>query len=321
MTIYTLYWCHRVPTRYAIHGRKLVYTHQSTKITDVDSPLHVLSPATASNMSLLQFTNDTLLFILSLCDLPTLLTLSETSPGLHRLVQNFLLSEWNCKLASLYLPPIRTRQLMRDVNMVVSGSMALRFVLRDYPRNTAWRNNDVDIYCGKSSETAVLQFVTNEHYFPFPPNDNYPHSSYSLPGIERVHHLRHPSGMMMDIIVSSRDNALLPISNFWGTLLQNYIAADHFTIAYPSTTLRQIRYVAPQRDNISNTERCIAKYLQRGFDIRRFIQDTTPLYCPTAIRSFNDTVCLTYALNDHYFPNHDADEQWQLSTTCQCLSH
>jgi len=272
-------------------------------------------------MSLLQLTNNMLLFFFLLCDLLTLLTLSDTSPRLHCLIQQFLLSEWNRELESVHLPPILTRQLMRDVDMVVSGSTALRFILRDFPRNLRWQSNDVDIYCGKSSETAVLQFVSIQRYVHYPAHEDENISPYSLPAIDKVHHLRHPTGIKMDIIVSTTDNSLLPIANFWGTLVQNYIAADHFTIAYPSSTLRQIGYVAPHRDHITSTQRCITKYTLRGFDIRRFIQDPTPLYCPAAIRSFNDSFCLTYALNEHYFPEQGTDQQWQLSSICQCQSH
>ena len=242
-----------------------------------------------------------------------------TSPGAA--VSTFQLSKWNRELALVHLPPICTQQLMCNVDVVVSGSTALCFILRDLPHSLHWWSNDIDIYCGKSSETVVLQFIANHSYFHFPANDDQNLSTYSLPAIDKVHHLHHPTGIKMDIIVSTTNNLLLPIANFWGTLMQNYIAADHFTVAYPSSILWQIRYITPHCDHIISTQHCITKYMQRGFDIRWFIQDPTPLYCPTALCSFNDSFCLTYALNDHYFPQHGTTQHWQLSSICQCQSH
>ena len=127
-------------------------------------------------------------------------------------------------------------------------------------------------------------------------------------------------GFTLDVIVSNSEDPLLPITGFWGTLVQNYIGTDTFAIAYPRTTLRRAGYLAPFRENQENTQKCIRKYQSRGFTISRYILDPSPYYYPAASRSFTDKKTLTFQFDDSV-QTVDSDAPctiWRSTSTCSC---
>ena len=80
------------------------------------------------------------------------------------------------------------------------------------------------------------------------------------PGILAVFSLQHPRQKKIDVVISDTNNALLPITCFWGLIVQNYVAADSFAIAYLHTTLSGIGYIALERAQQTKTLECIEKY-------------------------------------------------------------
>jgi len=294
-----------------------------------------------SYMPLSTLTLDMFLVVFTHNDLHSLLALSQMCTTLCHLVQCFLLAEWNSYLGCSFLPPVETRCLMHKNNIIVSGSTALHFISHNSPSFSSWTSNDIHFYCPKSHATDLLNFIVLHGYTIILELEDYPTkypiyllpsmcshihkklyakhiSPHCLPGISKVIHLKHTSNKALDIIISNSENSLSAITHFWGTLVQNYITADSFTVAYPRTTLYGIAYISPWCVNRGNTPQCKAKYHDHGFDIQHYIAQPNTLYCPQAPRSLQDSQSLAFCFTNNIQPLCHVEEYWQLFPTCVC---
>ena len=272
-------------------------------------------------MRLQHIHQDILLYILSHANMESLLCLAQTSSTLRFLIKKFFLSRWRQELSKYFLPPTETRMWMRYLHIVASGSSALRQVL---PNTTEWQNNDLDFYCPQKNTAPCLEFLFKQGYHvicseePLPPDDSTSPLPYHGPGILAVIPLQHPGQKKIDVVISTNDNALLPIATFWGSVVQNYMAADSFAIAYPRNTLKRIGYIAPDRAHLAKTVRCVQKYHTRGFTILEYDTVIHQGYCPAQLRSFDDEHTLRFSFTD---PPHYYEPQfhyWRLKLRCPC---
>ena len=309
------------------HGRCLPFSKQWRVVEEISNTFKGIRPLIAwfiITTSLEHLNHDILLYVLSYADTESLLSLAQLLSTLRCLIKRFFLSCWREELSTFFLPPTETRMWMRHLNIVVSGSSALCQVL---PNTMQWQNSDLDIYCPQKNAVPCLEYLFKQGYDVIwseelsPPNDPFPYLPYHGPGIFAVIRLQHPGQKKINVIISITDNALLPITSFWGSIVQNYIAADSFTIAYPHTTLNGIGYIAPERAQLTKTLECVEKYHARGFIILQYDCINHHPYCPAHLRSFDDHCTLRFSFTEHlnYFRQHL--HYWRLNLHCHCETY
>jgi len=283
-------------------------------------------------MSLATLDAHVVLSVLGHCDMTSVLSFARVSHTFRVLVQCFFRAQFYHTLYPYFPDVTSTIKLMHHLNVVISGSTALQFVIREQSSN--WSANDIDLYCPKSNAQNFIRFLESQGYFDIlrqPPHID--HSDWPrddlwcyqrfyndmVCAIDRVVRMQNLHGFTLDVVVSNTEDPLLPITSFWGTLLQNYISTDTFAIAYPRATLRRAGYLAPFRENQENTQKCIQKYQGRGFTINRYVLDPSPYYCPAASRSFADKKTLTFRFDDSVTQIVDAPQTiWRSVSTCSC---
>ncbi|KAI0054479.1 hypothetical protein BV25DRAFT_1817004 [Artomyces pyxidatus] len=229
---------------------------------------------------------------------------------LRRLVHAHIESNWNQTLS----PYVKSAEDFRDLSLV-SGSTVLYFVLRGTPYRDDWNANDLDVYCPLSTAASVVDYlVQREECTVARSVVNRDRSmeifrEYSNGALASVTTLRTRDNKKIDVIASTRNSPLLPITYFWGTLIANYISADTLCITYPQLTLDGVSAINPLRTPSSRAERCIKKYEERGFIIVDFSQingvqhapwKPAPFHCPQTYRTFQDAGCLIF----RFCPDH-----------------
>jgi hypothetical protein len=133
--------------------------------------------------------------------------------------------------------PKAFRKLMRKLGAVISGSTALSIVLGSH-----WQDQDLDIYIRKGSANPILRFLFGEGYKVrrlWSPDSDYPNaigSQYIRRIIKLTRRLQDGTQRNVDIVESSTDSAIQPITRFHSTAVMNYISADSIMVMYPKLT-------------------------------------------------------------------------------------
>ncbi|GJE85264.1 hypothetical protein PsYK624_013430 [Phanerochaete sordida] len=231
-------------------------------------------------------------------DLETLLALMATCKYTRYIVCEQLRRSWHTFLLPRFDRPDIVIEAMRNTGTVVSGSAALKWLLR----TTQWENGDVDFYCPFDTFPSFVRTLLN------------------LPGVallanitpdnwDNMYPLRHgfcnyvvlaSKTWKIDILRSITISPTHPLPYFHSTPVMNFVGADSFCVAYPRLTLRNravLRSYALRDKDIT----AVAKYMGRGFDYRdtaaRWLDTHTnpslALYCSQSERSFGDAACLT----------------------------
>ena len=172
-----------------------------------------------------------------------------------------------------------------------------------------------------------LEFLFNQGYNIIyseetsPPDNHVRSLPYHGPGIFVVIRLQHPAQKKINVIISTTDIALLLIASFWGSIVQNYVTADSFAIAYPHTTLNGIGYIALECAQLLKTLECVKKYHACGFTILEYNPILHHPYCPAHLHSFNDPCTLQFSFTEHlnYFRPHL--HYWRLNICCHCKKY
>ncbi|KAI0056642.1 hypothetical protein BV25DRAFT_1786274, partial [Artomyces pyxidatus] len=236
-----------------------------------------------------------------------LTSLRQTSQQWHALVSFFLRVYWNAMLKKYVSKPGRFRNILRRARAVVSGSTVLQFILRQTDL-VDWEAQDLDIYCPSTTGSSVVNhLMVVEGYILAPlaadetETGDVVWDTHKYNGaIRHVTALLTPSGRRVDVITAIRNSPTEPMTQFWTTLVCNYMSADSVCITYPRTTFEGVGYINPLRANEARVRSCMTKYSSRGFDCQRFDEndaqhtDTDPLpaHCPATLRSFQDAHCL-----------------------------
>ncbi|KZT18751.1 hypothetical protein NEOLEDRAFT_1020676, partial [Neolentinus lepideus HHB14362 ss-1] len=154
---------------------------------------------------------------------------------------------------------------------IVSGSMALATVLRAPFLQNNWPPRDLDLYVS-SSHFATLQACLLTGEFGFQLVNIHTCYPYPLgPNIAAISTLSHLTrDVKVDIIVSNDDNnGILPVFQFYGTQVMNWIAADGLFMAYPKLTFARHALFNPVTRILHTSEAhkaVLLKYQDRGFD-------------------------------------------------------
>lgn len=111
----------------------------------------------------------------------------------------------------------------------------------------------------------------------------------------------------IDVIPSTNDCSLFPISHFWATHLMNFLSADSYCVAYPELTFAHRSVLSPfqlvqHRFPSEYIAGLVAKYQARGFDfrVRPYAWEeqrerttcTNNSSCPRIHRFFGDRFCV-----------------------------
>ncbi|OSC99120.1 hypothetical protein PYCCODRAFT_1373636 [Trametes coccinea BRFM310] len=191
------------------------------------------------------------------------------------------------------------RAVLRATGCVLSGSAALNVL--DHQRPGSWVPSDLDVYAPYGKATRFASYLIAHEGYTL--EDTFSSSSYGdSTGF---------SASSIDIIQSMTLSSLHPLPYFWATHVMNFLSADSFCVAYPTTTLCGRGILNPValldgRYPHQRTLQVLAKYGNRGYDFRlqeiAWAQSTTAECdegetCPMTIRFFGDQHCLIGSLN------------------------
>lgn len=80
-----------------------------------------------------------------------LIIISTISPGIKDMIGNYLRMKWHEALGKFVDSPTGFCDVLRQTHSVVSGSLALHYIM-DGP--TSWSASDCDIYCPKGAKST-----------------------------------------------------------------------------------------------------------------------------------------------------------------------
>ena len=238
-----------------------------------------------------------------LTTLNALLTKEDWAP----IVRSELQSTFADLLSTVCADPESFRKMMKDTGSVISGSMALHYVLRQ-PK--AWAPGDMDLITPKGRFQDVLDYVktlpgaTTTLDITGKDNENYPMHQV---GFTRVVKVSTAQGNI-DVIQSKTESAFYPIPFYWGTHVMNALTWEACIVAYPSLTFNHLAYVRSRPEHPS-TANAMKKYVARGFTIlfegRREVEvlrvagyTSCGTTCANLTRYFGDSDCLTMSIGE-----------------------
>ncbi|KAH7905426.1 hypothetical protein BJ138DRAFT_1017720 [Hygrophoropsis aurantiaca] len=268
----------------------------------------------------------------SIEDLFSTLSLSElqmnmaTQPNLRERVHRFLRFRRDEAVQRFFTNVDGFWAMLTEVEGVISGSSALRFVL---PRwTTGWNPKDLDIYIPCERKSPVVAFLTTQGYDIISASaDSY--GELEEQAISQIIHMRNVE-KCIDIIESCSDSSIAPILRFHSTPVMNFFTADACFSAYPNLTTHYSAMInggclAGHRDRLV---RCWKKYEERGYrydDVsRRTVTQEWGLAvgvfgsalsgqrhfcredfdCPHTIRATDDAGCLRVFFGEEVDENH-----------------
>lgn len=242
-----------------------------------------------------------------------LMILSKLCPEVKTIVDRYIEAGFLTVLHTFVLSPTDLLDCMDETGSVVSGSVALWFVLGG---STGWIPNNLDIYCPSYTTCTLVKFLQEQEGYAenagSQRTDTHDYSTLPSidPSIYSITRLVHSKGRRIDIIESLSPSALHPIVSGWTTLLPNYVSARTLCIPYPYHVLARTGCFAQSQENPSYTYQIIEKYVSRGFAMLEYQSGLTPgvaraypdapqdcaqnPYCPHHLRSFGDKWCLQY---------------------------
>ncbi|KAI0351825.1 hypothetical protein OH77DRAFT_1562849 [Trametes cingulata] len=164
---------------------------------------------------------------------PALQSYAEVSPTTARWVATHLDEQLNTALTDYVYDPIAFRSALRLTQSVISGSFALWFLLHGQER--CFKPADLNIYVPcKYGRRFADYLITAEGY------KLCKTQAALYAGFRRVAHstvlVLQRASTRIDVVVSSNDSALYPLSHFWASHLMNYISSDSYCVAYPDLT-------------------------------------------------------------------------------------
>lgn len=263
--------------------------------------MQVVSPISGCSM-------DTFHQILDESALPWLMVLQGTSQTMRGHIQVHLHHRLLAVLTPFGIPIKDLFRILHRSNTVISGSLALHYMLPASART--WTPSDMDLYTnsdGFSKIKALLimngydlveEFTGAQRPRPY----GAPPVTYEIGwGIKHIVKMR-KGGHSVDIIISRTASPLLPIFYFHSTAVMNFISSFGFFSAYPKLTSALISIVNPVtfpgRNPTPRIHTCLNKYTDRGFTCLHiqgpgcgFVGCLRPA-CPEPLRSTRDRHCL-----------------------------
>ncbi|KAK6347433.1 hypothetical protein TWF718_005274 [Orbilia javanica] len=204
----------------------------------------------------------------------------------------------NVLLRPFFKDPLQFRQVMADNDLVVGGSMALRFFSRE-----KWESNDIDVYTESHESVAIAAAFLQKKGYQYEPyfwqtqnlsetiarrdrvkemitearqskrvsDDTIKEEGY-LYGIEEIkdiYRFSHPGSNKKIEVVLTRGSVVQLILSYYATFLMNFFTYRTAYSLFPSSTFRGKNgfYVPPKGRIKEKTMNGILKYHDRGYSI------------------------------------------------------
>jgi hypothetical protein len=160
--------------------------------------------------------------------------------------------------------PVEFLTLIGKVGAMFSGSSALWLATG---KPSEWTPNDLDIYVPRDKDEAIIDFLVEDgyqHYTDYFETPERP-EVYEESTVSYISKL-FKGGESVDIIESSDDTSVLPVSGFHSTATMNFITAESIVILYPSLTFSGISVISGVLAASKTTE-WEEKYKSRLFEV------------------------------------------------------
>lgn len=205
----------------------------------------------------------------------------------------------------------RFMAMLRDERAVISGSTALFFMFCcSYTGVNSsrlnWAPADMDIFepnTGGQPSRVVKYFVESERFTEMSCT-RYRAEDIYYPQAKKVTRLERDR-LRIDIITTYSSSSIAGVFGFHSTPVMNWISGDGFFSAYPVLTSSYRGLVNSMTFTLTNfvpalpppgVQRCLQKYYERGFDIRRnptcWPKEThicsKDVHCPQTTRNVTD---------------------------------
>ena len=203
--------------------------------------------------------------LLAYCDVRDIVRFAASTKVNAAIAHKYL----NCHLHDENLPFFdNTRQffeIMRTCDAVISGSIALHFLLA--ANETNWTPTDLDLYMPRANAQLLVSLLA-DHGYQVVHHGEVDNSPYTHSNIHTM--LSLSNGVhKIDIVISKRVAAAAPIFQFHSTIVMNFVSPSRYFCAYPALTFRGLSmvnpgplYVGRHRRNVFSV---IAKYQDCGF--------------------------------------------------------
>jgi len=241
--------------------------------------------------------------------LKDLIMYGYTSKFNYEAVQAFLYRKRLQLIRPFFPNPQSFFRILKSTNLVVSGSLALAFMVPT--ESLGWFPNDMDLYTTKREVRAWTRDLDVCGYKPNKPSavrpDGYPvHSEIQ----EIIYFENLISGRQVDLIISATI-ATKPMFCYHSTLVMNCFTGRGFFSAYPNLTTSLRGLMNPSTlvaYNIppSHVAKCLKKYVDRGFSLAErpsaWAEDHhhcgRSWRCPEHLRHTGDRGCLFMDFRD-----------------------
>ncbi|KAH6880229.1 hypothetical protein BKA70DRAFT_1239020 [Coprinopsis sp. MPI-PUGE-AT-0042] len=219
-------------------------------------------------------------------------------------------------LSTVHLPFGETRAMMKEHDVIISGSGALHVLMA-----CTWSVNDIDLYCGQGRVQPVAEFLRQHGYAPVVPNnpgsdDTAKDEDYvSLRTVGSIRSFRHSVHQTkVDVIESATSSCIAPLLEFHSTPVMNWIAYDGVVSLYPELTMELRGLTNGIRLGYGDDARAgVLKYTTRGF----LIEDRTMvggMYLDDSPRPLFDGKLFSFAFEpDRAMHAHQHQVSWMLS--------
>ncbi|KAL1942560.1 hypothetical protein VTO73DRAFT_6162 [Trametes versicolor] len=248
-----------------------------------------------------EMNDDVLLNMVQFMSLPTLRAFSEVAPQHAEWITSHLDSAYDAALSSYVSDTSAFRSNMRMLGAVISGSFALSFLLRNHA--PPFMPQDMDLYVPKTNARRFARYLITVEGYQLERTTRVPYGR--VVAHQLVIQLKR-GAKRIEVIPSTNDSSLYPISHFWATHLMNFLSSDTYCMAYPELTFSGRAVLSPfqlidHRFPSEYIASLVAKYEARGFDIRvrPYAWTDAPSHgtdggdatCPRVRRFFGDRYC------------------------------
>jgi hypothetical protein len=245
-----------------------------------------------------------LMSLLSFQDIITLFQLCKFTRSWKRVAFSAMIR----RVLGPYVPkPKDLLDKMRESDAIISGSSVL-WLVQNMPHN--WKPGDLDLYAPRDRAQPIIDFLRKVGYTEVT-TDPTVSSEYLIMGqLHSITKMKKGSAAI-DVMESSTDSAIQPLTVFHVTAVMNYLTADSIMVLYPQLTFSNYavrHYGAPHRRTGWDS-----KYEERKFKLRYSKLVPTKLQyilCPSLDRHPGDKFSLSLSFHDGNIPLSRNNPTW-----------
>ena len=207
--------------------------------------------------------DDIIWLLVSFCDFRTILSWRLTSTRNFTIAASVLRARYR-DLVRPFVPNVDAfSEALRRHGAVISGSTALYFFI---PCNS-WFPNDLDIYVSYDEFPALVRTLENDPALQFravPPSEGFPLPTSISLDVAEIRKLSTPSRRVVDVIRSRRSTPVSPLTQFWTSMLVNFVTPDVAVSTFPRMVFKGRGYIK-ELGMSTRDEAAMRKYMSRTF--------------------------------------------------------